>query len=69
MKLAMVFYRHHLTRENFLYAKQLGCTHLVIHLVDYFHREKDPVTDNQPVGDADGWGVTRNRDVELRGTQ
>ncbi|MBP6333796.1 Mannonate dehydratase [bioreactor metagenome] len=64
MKLAMVFYRHHLTRENFLYARQLGCTHLVIHLVDYFHREKDPVTgNNQPVGDADGWGVTRNRDV------
>ncbi len=31
MKLAMVFYRHHLTRENFLYARQLGCTHLVIH--------------------------------------
>ncbi len=39
MKLAMVFYRHHLTRENFFYAKQLGCTHLVIHLVDYFHME------------------------------
>ena len=64
MKLAMVFYRHHLTKENFRYAKQLGCTHLVIHLVDYFNREKDPVTgDNQPVGDSDGWGVTRNREV------
>ncbi|MDR2176079.1 MAG: mannonate dehydratase [Synergistaceae bacterium] len=64
MKLAMIFYRHQLTRENFRYARQLGCTHLVIHLVDYFHRDKDPVTgDNQPIGDAEGWGVTRNRDI------
>lgn len=64
MKLAMVFYHHHLTKENFRYAKQLGCTHLVIHLVDYFYQEKDAVTgNNQPVGNADGWGVTRNRDV------
>ncbi|GHS86382.1 mannonate dehydratase [Synergistales bacterium] len=64
MKLAMIFYRHQLTRENFRYAKQLGCTHLVIHLVDYFYREKDPITgDNQPIGDTEGWGVTRNRKV------
>ncbi|MDR1730916.1 MAG: mannonate dehydratase [Synergistaceae bacterium] len=66
MNLAMVFYRHQLTRENFQYAKQLGCTHLVIHLVDYFHKETPSAavtTDNQPVGDEDGWGVTRNRTV------
>jgi mannonate dehydratase len=60
----MIFYRHQLTRENFQYARQLGCTHLVIHLTDYFYREKDPVSgDNQPIGDSEGWGVTRVRDV------
>ncbi len=63
MKLGMVFYRHQLTPENFRYARQIGCTHAVVHLVDYFNQgvgHSD--ADNQPVGDAHGWGVTRNQD-------
>lgn len=62
MKLGIGFYRHQLTEENLRYAKQLGCTHLVVHMVDYFNKE-DGVRgyDNQPIGDSGGWGVTRNR--------
>lgn len=64
MKLGMVFYRHQATEEYLRYARQLGCTHVVLHLTDYFHKENAAQgTDNQPVGDRDGWGVTRNRTV------
>lgn len=64
MKLGMVFYRHQLNRENLLFAKQLGCTHVVAHLVDYFNNDEGiRGPDNQPIGDLGGWGVTRNRQV------
>lgn len=62
MKLGMVLYKHQLNDEHLLFCKQMGCTHLIIHLVDYFHKEKDDAAgDNQPVGGSGGWGVTRNR--------
>jgi mannonate dehydratase len=63
MKLGIGLYRHQVTDENLKYAKQLGCTHLVVHMVDYFNRGvQDGKPDNQPVGDSGGWGVTRVRD-------
>lgn len=37
MKLGFGLYRHMLTDENFKFAKQAGCTHLVIHMVDYYN--------------------------------
>ena len=36
MKLGIGFYRHMLTDENFRFARQCGCTHVIAHLVDYF---------------------------------
>jgi mannonate dehydratase len=36
MKLGLGLYRHQLNAEHYRFAKQCGCTHLVIHLVDYF---------------------------------
>jgi mannonate dehydratase len=55
VKLGLGLYRHMLTVDNYRFAKQCGCTHLVIHLVDYFHQGDDD-RQNQPVGSKTGWG-------------
>ena len=34
MKLAAIFHRSFITRDNFRFARQAGCTHLVLHLVE-----------------------------------
>lgn len=44
-----------LTQENFHFARQCGCTHLIVHLVDYFHLGEGDL-ENQPVGTPSGWG-------------
>jgi mannonate dehydratase len=36
MKLGFGLYRHMLKRSYFEFARQVGATHLVVHLVDYF---------------------------------
>ena len=55
MKLGLGLYRHMLTPENYRFARQCGCSHLIIHLVDYFKQGgADP--QNQPVGSQAGWG-------------
>jgi mannonate dehydratase len=57
MKLGLGLYRHMLTRENFLFARQAGATHLVVHLVDYFRGAPHNPRDNQPTGGDRGWGL------------
>ncbi|KRF42940.1 mannonate dehydratase [Paenibacillus sp. Soil787] len=37
MKLGLGLYRDRLTKDNFRFAKQAGCTHIVAHLVDYYN--------------------------------
>jgi len=44
MKLGLGLYKHMLTRENFKFAKQVGCTHLIVHLADYYSEQKGVVT-------------------------
>lgn len=42
------------------FAKQCGATHIITHLVDYFHQGSQSKNDrgnNQPIGTADGWGT------------
>ncbi|HTP57918.1 MAG TPA: mannonate dehydratase [Spirochaetia bacterium] len=59
MKLGIGLYRHMLTPANYRFARQIGCTHVVIHLVDYF-RKPDSGTGahNQPVDSGTGgWGI------------
>ncbi len=56
MKLGIGLYKSMLTPENFRFAKQIGCTHLVAHLVDYFQDQKIHGTDGQ----GNTWGVTLN---------
>ncbi len=46
MKLGLGLYRHLLTKDNFRFAKQAGCSHLIIHLADYY-REILPATDTK----------------------
>lgn len=44
MKLGLGLYKHMLTRDNFKFAKQLGCSHLIVHLAEYYSHEKGVVT-------------------------
>lgn len=37
MKLGLGLYRLMLTAENFRFARQCGCTQVIVHRVDYFH--------------------------------
>ena len=57
MKLGLGLYRHQLDAEHYRFAKQCGCTHLVIHLVDYFRSSRSNRPGDQPVGDDTGWGL------------
>jgi mannonate dehydratase len=38
MKIGLGLYRHMLTRDYYDFARQAGCTHVVVHLVDYFNQ-------------------------------
>ncbi len=60
MKLGLGLYQHMLNEEHFKFAKQCGCTHLVVHLVDYFNKGNQPNINDQPTGDGSGWGVAGN---------
>jgi mannonate dehydratase len=55
MKLGLGLYRHMLTPENYRFAQQSGCTHIIAHLVDYFNQGGGD-RQNQPVGSQAGWG-------------
>ena len=57
MNIGLGLYRHMLTRENYRFARQAGCTHIIAHLVDYFHLSKDNVRKDQPTGGVHGWGL------------
>ncbi len=62
MKLGLGLYRHMLTRENFLFARQAGATHIVAHLVDYFRGGMHTGADDQPTGTDFGWGLAGDPD-------
>src|ERR1700727_551722 len=62
MKLGLGLYRHMLTRENFRFARQAGATHIVAHLVDYFHGGAHKSNDDQPTGTDRGWGLAGDAD-------
>src|ERR1041385_7430780 len=57
MKLGLGLYRHQLNADHYRFAKQCGCTHLVIHLVDYFRSSHSNLPGDQPCGDDSGWGL------------
>jgi mannonate dehydratase len=58
MKIGLGLYRHMLSRDNYDFARQAGCTHVVIHLVDYFRQNSTNPRDSQPTGGKyEAWGV------------
>ena len=57
MKLGIGLYRHMLTKENFQFAKQCGCTHLIIHLAEYYKNEIVTATD-----DKTNYGISNQGD-------
>lgn len=59
MKLGLGLYRHMLTRDYYDFARQAGCTHIVIHLVDYFRQgAPDARIAGQPSGGkCKPWGL------------
>lgn len=66
MKVGLGLYRHMLSRESYDFARQAGCTHIVIHLVDYFRQGAGNPRDNQPTGGKSGyWGVAGDPEDEL----
>lgn len=52
MKIGLGLYRQMLNDANFRFAQQLGCTHVVAHLEDYFSARP-----KLSRGDASGWGA------------
>jgi mannonate dehydratase len=57
MKIGLGLYRHMLTREYYDFARQAGCTHVVVHLVDYFNEGPSNPRNNQPTGSKyEPWG-------------
>jgi mannonate dehydratase len=63
MKLGLGLYRHMLDADNFRFARQCGCTHVVAHLVDYFNQGAgNDDKENQPTGGLGGWGRAGNPD-------
>jgi mannonate dehydratase len=63
MKIGLGLYRHMLSRDYYDFARQAGCTHIVIHLVDYFKQSSANPRNNQPTGGKyEPWGVAGNPD-------
>ena len=57
MKLGLGLYRHMLRPENYRFARQAGATHIVAHLVDYWHdSQRIPGTDS-----TRNWGQAGDR--------
>ena len=64
MKIGIGLYRHMLSRENYEFARQAGCSHVVIHLVDYFRQSSTNPNNNQPTGGKyEPWGVAGDPDI------
>jgi len=58
MKVGLGLYWHMLTREYYDFARQAGCTHVVVHLVDYFNQGPSNPRNNQPTGAKyEPWGI------------
>jgi mannonate dehydratase len=64
MKLGFGLYKHMIEPGYLAFARQVGATHVVVHLVDYFNKggTSNPRTD-QPVGTRlGGWGYAGDPD-------
>ncbi len=55
-------YRHQLDRENYRFAKQCGCTHLIVHLVGHFQSACNSCA-GRPAGDHSNWSLAGDPDA------
>jgi mannonate dehydratase len=53
MKLGLGLYRHMLSDEYYAFAVQAGCTHVIVHLFDYFKQGEANPSQNHPTGGKD----------------
>jgi mannonate dehydratase len=66
MKIGLGLYRHMLSHESYDFGRQAGCTHIVIHLVDYFRNGEVNPRNNQPTGGRSGyWGMAGDPEDKL----
>jgi len=47
IKLGLGLYRHMLTEDYFSFAQQCGCTHLIVHLANYYEHQIVTATDDK----------------------
>lgn len=59
MKLGVGLYRHMLKDEEFAFARQCGCTDLVVHLANYYDGDKNIV---KATDEKENYGVSRAAD-------
>ncbi len=63
MRAGIGLYRHMLTPEYYAFARQAGCSDVVVHLVDYFRGGTSNPRDNQPTGGpGQPWGYAGDPD-------
>ena len=59
MKLGFGLYRNSLNSDNFKFVNQIGATHVVAHLTNYFSGSNPEISS----GNSDGWGVCDNEPI------
>lgn len=62
MKLGLGFHRYQISRDNFRFARQAGCTHVVVHLVERLREGLPPGTDEFCLGMTRAHGVVWNHE-------
>ena len=63
MKIGFGLYSHMLNDNYYKMAKQLGATHIVAHLTDYFY-QSDTGSEDQPLGNVHkGWGIVKEERI------
>jgi mannonate dehydratase len=64
MKIGLGLYSHMLSPDYFAFARQAGCTDVVVHLTDYFRGADADVRNNQPIGSKyKAWGFAGDPDA------
>ena len=59
MKLGFGLYRNSLNTDNYKFVNQIGATHIVAHLTNYFAGSNPEISS----GDNNGWGVCDNEPI------
>ena len=59
MKIGFGLYRNSLNSKNYKFASQIGATHIVAHLTNYFSGTNPEISS----GDNDGWGPCDNEPI------